>query len=537
MKVSVILTSYNHGQYLKESIESVLSQTYKDFELIILDDCSTDNSWEIINEYSDERIKKIRNPINLRTDGTYEVFMNVAAGEYIAVHHSDDVWEPEKLEKEVEYLDSHENIAAVFTYVKPIDENGDEYYDDEGFYYNIFQQPNRTRYEWLQHFFYWGNCLCHPSVLMRRRLFLEEQLFDFGVAQVPDLCRWVRVCLKHDIYVLPEKLTKFRVHREGKNTSGARPEVMIRSSVELYHMLRLYSNIPSAEEFIKIFPEGEEYAKEDLYIPQYAFARICTRPEMESYTRLYGYELLYELMNDRDTARRIERVYGFTFRDLIRMTGEKDIFHVLKEGSSQCANIYFDFGNGFGDQYKIKKNFYFPDHYVYEWQIQIPFADVPGKIKAIRFDPVEGLPSLCRLDSIKLDDREIKMHPDNASGMVGDSVIFETLDPIYVSEEIDCSANNITICGTVKRLTESEQMKFYTSMQRKQQFLEEEIAKRDAWLRQLEKEKEDEKKEADRRGIWLEQLQEEKANLAGELAKRDEWLEELKRKLRTVRSD
>lgn len=103
-KVSVILTSYNHSKYIRKSIESVLKQTYTDFELIIWDDASTDNSWNIISEYTDERIRAIRNESNQYMAYFRNAVSEVAQGEYIAIHHSDDVWGADKLEKQVAFL-------------------------------------------------------------------------------------------------------------------------------------------------------------------------------------------------------------------------------------------------------------------------------------------------------------------------------------------------------------------------------------------------------------------------------------------------
>ena len=95
-KVSVILTSFNHEKYLKESIDSVLNQTFKDFELFIIDDGSSDNSWDIIKSYNDKRIIKIKHEKNLGQNLTMELIKQFK-GEYFAVAHCDDRWEKEKL--------------------------------------------------------------------------------------------------------------------------------------------------------------------------------------------------------------------------------------------------------------------------------------------------------------------------------------------------------------------------------------------------------------------------------------------------------
>jgi Glycosyltransferases involved in cell wall biogenesis len=138
-KVSVVLTSYNHEKYIKEAIDSVLNQTYTDFELIIWDDASTDNSWNIINCYNDKRIIKFRNEYNRRA--VYAInnsISEVAKGEYIAIHHSDDVWEPAKLKKQVEFLDNNQGCGAVFTAASIIDDNGDLFFKLESIFIILY---------------------------------------------------------------------------------------------------------------------------------------------------------------------------------------------------------------------------------------------------------------------------------------------------------------------------------------------------------------------------------------------------------------
>src|SRR5437867_6559888 len=97
-RVSVVLSSFNHGKYIEEAIDSVLGQTFDDFELIIWDDASTDNSWYLINQFSDPRIVTFRNAEQKRAIwGLNNAISQVVSGQYIAVHHSDDVWEPGRL--------------------------------------------------------------------------------------------------------------------------------------------------------------------------------------------------------------------------------------------------------------------------------------------------------------------------------------------------------------------------------------------------------------------------------------------------------
>ena len=125
-KVSIVLTSYNHEKYIAQAIESALSQSFCDFELLIVDDGSIDNSMDVIKSFSDSRISMRRSETNTGGMAFWEV-LRCCRSKYIAVHHSDDSWSPDKLQKQVEFLDSNPDTVACFTLVQLIDENGDEY--------------------------------------------------------------------------------------------------------------------------------------------------------------------------------------------------------------------------------------------------------------------------------------------------------------------------------------------------------------------------------------------------------------------------
>ena len=222
-KVSVILTSFNHDKYLREAIDSVLDQTFGDFELIIWDDASSDNSWHLIKLYKDPRIVAFRN--DHRKGGTFSLnraISEFAQGQYIAIHHSDDAWEPNKLEKQVAYLDKHDEIGAVFTNATIIGEDSSLFTERNHFYFNIFNQPNRTRHEWLRFFFKYRNALCHPSILIRKVCYDTAGLYNIGILQYDDLDMWIRICLRYEIHILSEKLTRFRVRDNEANTGANR---------------------------------------------------------------------------------------------------------------------------------------------------------------------------------------------------------------------------------------------------------------------------------------------------------------------------
>ncbi len=327
-RVSVLLTSYNHEKYLKEAIESVLDQSFSDFELIIWDDASTDESWQVIAGYSDNRIKPFRNDLHKRALwGMNKAISEIAAGEYIAVHHSDDIWEPQKLEKQAAVLDSHPEVAAVFSNALIITESGELLKNRKNVYFNIFDQPNRTRYEWLNHFFCRGNVLCHPSVLIRKSWFRGRQPYRSGLGLLADLDLWVRICLENEIYVLPEKLVRYRV-RANRTNASTDPSMRIRRPFEFLQVLNNYKMIETPEELVKVFPTAEKYTNVRSCDLDFALGMTALELKPHKVTELFGLNLLFEALNDPGRAQAIESTYGFANKDFVPLTVKHDVFSV-----------------------------------------------------------------------------------------------------------------------------------------------------------------------------------------------------------------
>lgn len=324
-KVSILLTSYNHAKYLRESIDSALGQTFGDFELILWDDASTDESWSIIKSYSDPRIRAIRNGTNEATGYLGRAILQETHGEYIAMHHSDDIWESQKLEKQVGFLDQTPQVGAVFSWANIILQDGSPLKDQSHFYHHVFDQPDRTRYQWLNYFFFQGNALCHPSALVRRACYDECGLYRPALAQLPDFDMWVRLCLKYEIRVLAERLVRFRTHSSEENVSGNRPEVHIRGWFEYLQVLENYRKLCGSEDLFKVFPSAEKYVRPGGFDPGFALGMVSLEAG-RPFNDLFGLNLLFEALDDPDRAARINKLYHFRYADLISLTGERDIF-------------------------------------------------------------------------------------------------------------------------------------------------------------------------------------------------------------------
>ena len=323
-KVSIYLSSYNHAAFLRESIDSVLNQTYDDFELIILDDASTDNSWEIIQSYNDPRLRSIRNSYNHESRFS-SIFADIK-GEYIAIHHSDDVWQTDKLEKQTDFLDSHPEIGAVFSLVEVIDENSKPVPDHLNYLKGVFNQKNRDRFAWLRHFFFNQNCLCHPSVLIRRECYENCGLYRLGLSQLADFDMWVRLCLQYEIHILQEELVKFRILSNYRNASSPKIENRIRENFEYLQIYRNFLQLTDADEFLQVFPEAIKYKNGDWFEPAYALAMLALADSNLPPKQLFGEQILFDLLNDPNKKLELKRFADFQASDFKKITGKTDVF-------------------------------------------------------------------------------------------------------------------------------------------------------------------------------------------------------------------
>lgn len=432
-KVTVWLTSYNHGIHLRESIESVLNQTYRDYELYIVDDCSTDDSKAVIEKYqkTDRRIKTIFHEKNIGESGLkWEI--GHLLGEYIAILHGDDKWEDTKLEKQVKYLDEHAEVEACFTGVSVIDENGNKYEGNHA-YKRVFQEKNRTRYQWLRYFFDNGNCLCHPSLLIRKQAYFKYNLLSEGLNSLPDFDKWIKICMNRDIYIIPEKLTCFRVHDSEKNASGDTAEKQKRLFIEEYLVYQNYFNITNINDLLQIFPEAERYVIDGKCEISFAIAKMFLEGDRES-KHLLGINKIYELCQDKEKWRKIKKLYKYDTKEFDVDKQRYDIFGMISNERFLKTTLYVDYGSGYNEESAIKKIVYVPATKIVRICFNVEKEHNDNSIKAIRFDIDEGSYRKCRIiEGHWTEKKDLCVRAINGVTK-GDYDYFYTNDPQYEFE-------------------------------------------------------------------------------------------------------
>lgn len=225
--VSVILPCYNHEEYVEEAILSVITQTYSNIELLVADDASTDQTASIIRKYEDFFKKVIYSEHNTTAMIMVEL-TKYSNGKYVAIMHSDDIWENEKIQLQVEYMESHKDCGTCFTWASYVDQNKNIIQNP------VFRQPNRTQAEWLKFFWEHGNALCHPSAMTRKEYVNIKSGHGCSCRQLPDFFKWVNHVQRTNIHIIQKDLTYMRRYnsKNKQNTSVVSKETVIRDNME-----------------------------------------------------------------------------------------------------------------------------------------------------------------------------------------------------------------------------------------------------------------------------------------------------------------
>src|SRR3712207_3309219 len=197
-KVSVVVPSYNHERFVSQSIRSALEQTVSDLEVIVVDDGSRDGSVKVIETIEDPRLRLVTFPENIGAAEATNRGISDATGEFIAILNSDDAWVPNKIEQQLSIFDSRPDLGAVFSWAQFVDEKDQPINPEDLPFGRVFEERNRSRGLWLRRFLLQSNCLCHPSILIRRAVYDKVGLYDERFRQLPDFDMWIRVCSLFD---------------------------------------------------------------------------------------------------------------------------------------------------------------------------------------------------------------------------------------------------------------------------------------------------------------------------------------------------
>lgn len=201
-KISVIMSVYNGEKFLKEAIDSILNQTFTDFEFIIVNDGSSDNSLDILQSYNDDRIRIINNKKNIGLTKSLNKALKKAKGEYIARQDADDISLTERFEKQMKFFENNPNVVLLGTNVYFIDKEGNIVVK-----YSVIERPTLDD-------FVVSNQLVHGSAIFRKEIINKVGAYNEQMFYSQDYEFWIRIAMEYEIRNLKEILYKLRNHGE-----------------------------------------------------------------------------------------------------------------------------------------------------------------------------------------------------------------------------------------------------------------------------------------------------------------------------------
>jgi glycosyltransferase involved in cell wall biosynthesis len=254
-RVSVIMPCYNHAQFVVESANGILAQTHNDLELIIVDDCSSDNSWETIKGVAqkDSRVKIIRHDFNQGASKSRNDGLRAANGQFIGFCDADDVWETWKLIRQMKLLEENPDYDVVYGDAIIIDVSGSPTGQR---FSELFPVPKATS-GWLFRELVVRNFINMQGVLMRKECVQSAGYFDEEIKWVEDWWYWVRLSRHHRFLYSKEPLAKYRVH--GRSTNRVQKRSCCVNRFKVYHrILQQYTDLPVSAKREVIYNMGAE---------------------------------------------------------------------------------------------------------------------------------------------------------------------------------------------------------------------------------------------------------------------------------------
>jgi glycosyltransferase involved in cell wall biosynthesis len=218
-KVSIIIPTYNRAAYLKACIESILSQDYDNFEIIISDNASTDNTTEIVKAFNDPKIIYHRNETNIGVVGNHNKALELSTGEYIHIFSDDDLMLADCIKKKAEILNAHPSVGLVHSDINIIDEEGKIKSNDhwaKSAWKKWFEIHSESKLfsnkEYHIYLYRIRNFISMPSVMIRKSVIDKVGYMDTSLKYIIDWDYWLKITLFFDVYYVDQKLISYRLY-------------------------------------------------------------------------------------------------------------------------------------------------------------------------------------------------------------------------------------------------------------------------------------------------------------------------------------
>jgi len=332
---SIFIPSYNHENFISDTLKSVFKQTIQDFEIIISDDNSSDDTCLLIKGFNDSRIKLIENKINSGPSCNSTIAISNCTGKYLVAIASDDMMFENRIEETTNFLEKNHEYDAVFTFVETIDENCNPVKSKIA---DIFNQDIESDHI-LKKLFSEGNFLCGTSLTIRKVSIEKTGDHNFCLLQLQDYDYWIRMLLNNlKIKIIPKVLTKYRVHKDNlsKLKGGPDKSFMSRIAFEYSCILPHFAKIDDVDKISKFVDLSNYKVVDNKYIKFYIAMECLEVAKKQPFFIAQSYKnfslsLMNEVLNDKNLREEIYKQFNFSMKNFYEISSQNPIIEIVDQ--------------------------------------------------------------------------------------------------------------------------------------------------------------------------------------------------------------
>ena len=313
--VSFLCPSYNHEKYIRFFLDSLLAQTNPNWELVIVDDCSTDNNINEIKKYDDKRIKLFKNPFNMGINCAINNAFKHASGDIMAFVASDDVVVSDYVETVLKEFNAYPDVDALYGALQLINHDGSVRKGD------IWKQSVGTKEYLLQKSFYSMNMMLSPGMALRRSAFAQLYPLPVPLSHYQDYKMHVDIMLNLNFMVTDKILINYRKPSEKSGISVVNENTLRTRKLEENILMDSFLQINKIEQLQDIF--GSEalkqfYPLDERLIPFY-LGQLALRADTE-YKKIWGYNQIAKFIANKDNYILVHDLYGYCYADFLKIS-------------------------------------------------------------------------------------------------------------------------------------------------------------------------------------------------------------------------